>query len=153
MQVVEREQERPVRREVRGQPVEPVQTRQRRVPRRLGRDLSGIEERLRERGRTCHHLGPLVRFQSCEQRLEELAHNAVGKRPLELRTAARKNPQPRLLRTRSRLAEQRRLADPGRALDRQQPPAVADGGGQLGHRRQFALALEQVEFDGERRAR
>src|SRR5260221_83780 len=79
-QVVERKQSGRARSEVRGHPVEPVQARERRAGHRLGGDLGGIEERIRKRRRTCHQPGSLLGPQRCEQRLEELARDAVGKR-------------------------------------------------------------------------
>src|SRR4029450_91010 len=51
MQVVEREQERPARGEVRRQPIETVEHRQRRVRGRLRRHLGGIEGGGGKRGR------------------------------------------------------------------------------------------------------
>ncbi len=147
MQVVEREQERLARGEVRRQPVETVQRRQRRVPRRLDRDLGGIEKRCRQRSRALEQLGSLVGRLGGDQRLEELAHHPVGKGALELGAARTEHLQPRLLSQRPRPRKQRGLANTGRALDRQQPPAVGDRVDQATHRRKLGIALQQVELD------
>ena len=151
MQIVEREQERPARSEVRRQPVETVQRRQRRVPRRLpDRNLGGIEERRRKRRRARKQLGSFLLAQRGEERLEELTHDAVRKRALELGAARTKHLQAGLLTKRLRLRQQNGLADARRPLDRQQPPAVGERVDQAAHRSQLGLALEQIELDSER---
>ena len=144
VQIVEREQERPARGEVRRQPVEAVQRRQRRIRRRLDRHLCGIEKRRRQRGGAAQRLGSLLRLEGSKQRLVELPHDPVGERALELRAARAEREQARLLRQRLRPRNKGRLADTRRPLDRQQPATLGDSGDQLGHRGELVLALQQL---------
>ncbi len=145
MQVVDRQQQRPAGGDVRRQPVEAVQRRQRRIGGRLGRQPGGIEQRRRETRRAAEQLGSLLRRQGGQQRLEQLPHHAIGERALELGAARAKHLHPGRLTQRLRLRDQRGLADPGRPLDRQQPPAGLGGGDQPFDRRQLDVALEQAE--------
>ena len=149
MQVVEREQERLARREVRRQPIETVERRQRRVRGRLRRDLGRVKERRRERRRAREQVGSLFRLQGGEQRLEELPHNPVRERALKVGAAPAQHLHTGLLSECFRLRHQGGLADAGRPLDREQPPAARAGGDQAGHRRQLGVALEQVELNRE----
>ena len=148
MQVVEREQERLARGEVRRQPIETVERRQRRVRSRL-RDLGRVKERRRERRRALEQVGSLVRLQGGEQRLEELPHDPVRERALKVGAASAQHLHTGLLSECFRLHHQCGLADAGRPLDREQPPAARAGGDQTGHRRQLGVALEQVELNRE----
>ena len=150
MQVVERDQERPARGEVRRQPVETVQRRKRRVPSRLDRDLGGIKKRRCARRRAVEQLRSLVSRQGGDQRLEELQHHPVGKRAFKVGAARTEHLQPCLPSQRPRLRKQRGLADTGRTLDREQPTAVGDRVDQATNRGKLGIALEQVELDERR---
>jgi hypothetical protein len=149
VQVVEREQERPARGEVRRQPVEAVERRQRRVRGRLRRDLGRVKERRRERRRAREQVGSLFRLQGGEQRLEELPHYPVRERALKVGGAPAQHLHTGLLSECFRLHHQGGLADAGRPLDCEQPPAARAGGDQAGHRGQLGVALEQVELNRE----
>jgi len=149
VQVVDRQQERPARGEVRRQPIQTMQRRQRRVPSRLDRDLGGLKERRRQRSRALEQLRSLVDQQRGDQRLEQLAHHPVRERALELGAARAEHLPSGLLSHRPRLRKQRGLADTGRTLDRQQPTTVADRVDQATHRRKLGVALEQDELNRE----
>jgi hypothetical protein len=127
VQVVDGEQERAPRGDVRRQPVEAVQCRQRRFRVRLRSKPSGVEDRRGERGGSAEQLGSLLSGQPGNKRLEELSYDAIGECALELGAARAQHLHPRFLGSRSCLHDQRRLADPGRPLDRQKPVALKDG--------------------------
>ena len=59
--------------------------------------------------------------------LEKLAHHAVGERALDLAAAGDQDGHPGDGRPRATLAKDRRLADPGRALDYPEPPQPSEG--------------------------
>jgi hypothetical protein len=75
----------------------------------------------------------LFRLQGGEQRLEELPHYPVRERALELGAAPRQHLHPGLLSHRLRRRHQGGLADAGRPLDREQPPAAGGGRDQARH--------------------
>jgi hypothetical protein len=150
VQVVHRQQKWPPRGDVRRQPVEPVQRRQRRVRGRRSCELGGVEDGRGERRRVGEQLGSLLRGQPGKKRLEQLSHDPVGERALELGAARAQDLHPRLPGSRLPLHDQGRLADSRRSLDHQQPLA-ADGRPDRGvDRRQLRVALEQVMLRRER---
>ena len=146
MEVVDREQERSARGEVRRQPVEAVQRRQRRVGPGLGVELLRVEEWLGQRRRAGERVGPLLLGQRREQRLEELAHDAERERTLELRASRTEHSHPGLVAPRLRLGHQRGLADPRGPFDRHQHAAGVAASDQVLEGSQLGIALEQVEL-------
>jgi hypothetical protein len=95
MEVVDREQERSASGEVRCQPVQPVERRQRRVGSGLRNEQLGVEERLGQRRCPREDVGALLHSDRGEERLEELPHDAVRERPLELGAARSEAPASR----------------------------------------------------------
>jgi len=84
--IVDAQQQRGAPRQVRAQPVQPVQDRERRVKQRPGRTLLGsrdAEQRRRMPGRAGQQLGPFRRRRRHQRGLEQLADQAVGEVPLE----------------------------------------------------------------------
>ena len=150
MEVVDREQERSASCEIRRQPVQAVERRERRVGTGLRNEQLGIEERLGQRGCPGEDVGSLLRSDRGEERLEELPHDAVRERPLELRAACSEHLHPRLLAERSRLGHQGGLADAGRPFDRQHPSTRRCCSDQIRDRRHLGVAFEQVELNRER---
>jgi hypothetical protein len=146
VQVIEHEQERPARGEVRGQPVETVQCRERRVAARIDGDPRRLEERRRECGGACKQLGPLLSRERDKQRFEQLPHHPIGERALELGAARTQHLQTGLLTEALRLRQQRRLADSRRPLDREKPATVADPAKQIDNGRHLGVALEELEL-------
>jgi hypothetical protein len=144
VQVVDGQQQPPAGGHIRGQPVQAVQARQRRIPVRLGRQAGRVKQRRGQPGRARQQLATLCRGQGGQQRLEQLADHAVGKRALQLRAACAKDLHPGRLRPRFGLRDQGGLADPGRPLERQQLPAGLGGADQAFDRRQLDLTLEQL---------
>ena len=150
MQVIHCEQKRPPRGDVRRQPVEAVQRRQRSVRGRLSCKLSGVEDGRGERGRAGEQLGALLRRQVSQKRLEELSHHPVGERALELGAPGAQDLHSPLMGSRLCLHDQGRLADSRRALDRQQLVATECGADHGVDRRQLRVALEQLKPRRER---
>ena len=146
VQVVEHEHERPARGEVRGQPIETVQRRQRRVTVRIAGEPRGLEERRRQCGSASEQLGPFLCGHGDEQRLEQLPHHAIGERALELGAARTQHLQTGLLSEDLRLRQQRGLANSRRRLDREQSATAADPANQSDNGGQLGLALKQVEL-------
>src|SRR6266542_606149 len=78
--------------------------------------------------------------------LEELTHQAVGKRLLELAAARLQDRQPRRSRASTAGGQQRRLSDPGGPLDDEKRALARDAGvEQRLHDPQFAFAFEQLQ--------
>ena len=146
VQVVDREQQRPLSGEVRRQPVEPMQRRQRCVGPGLGLELLGVEERFRQCRRPGERFGSLFLGQGGEQRLEELAHDAERERPLELRASPAEHPHPGLVAPGLDLRHQRALADPGRPFDCQQHATGVAGSNNVLEGCQLGVSLQQVEL-------
>ena len=136
VQVVDREQDGMLRREVEREPVERVQRGE-----RGGALLVGGRRGLEQRGGRGGGAGELPA--RGDPRLEELAHDAVGELALELPGAGLDDLQ-RRLRALAQAREQARLADPRRALD-QDEPAAARGRArdELVERGQLGVAFEQ----------
>jgi hypothetical protein len=150
MDVVDREQERSASCEIRCQPVEAVERRERRVGPGLHNEQLGIEERLGQCGCPRQDVGALLRSDRGEEWLEELPHDAVRERPLELRAACSKHLHPRLLSECSRLGHQGGLADARRPFDRQHPSTRGCCRDQARDGRHLGVAFEQVELSRER---
>ena len=143
VQVVDRDHGRAPERDVCGQPVEPVQHPERDVA-FLRDELALGEEPLGERGRTGEQLAARLGSCACDQRLEELAENAVGEVLLELGAARIENLEPRLLGDGASLVDEPGLSHPGPAFDRDHVPAATGGqADRLLDRPQLRLSLEQ----------
>ena len=134
LQIVDGEQDRRGLREVEGQPVEPVQDRERRV---LARDA--------RRG-SFEHLARAVRHRlaAADHVLEQLPHDPEGQLLLEFAAARGEHVHAGLGRLAPGLGDQPRLPDARGAFDHEQARAAGGGVfGQRAERRQLALALEQ----------
>jgi hypothetical protein len=156
VQVVDREERGPPEREIRGEPVEPVQHRHRDDVRLVVAPGRGdeLEELRRGRRRSREELGPLGGRCGCEQRLEELAHEPVGEVVLELAAARAEHRHPAPLSERASLREESRLADPRPSLDRDEPARAGGSGGDVRlHRGELRLAFEQAGGPRRRRPR
>jgi hypothetical protein len=135
VQVVDGEQQRPVRGEVEREPEEPVQHRERRV-------LVAAAVAAEHGGR--RRRGALQRTARGHLALEELAHDAVGELALELADAGGEHAQPGAGRAHAQVGEQPGLADPRRPLDEDEPALPGRrGGDHLVERRQLGVALEE----------
>ena len=116
--------------EVRAQPVETVQDRERGID---ARRRKAVDERRarqsqqagRRAGIGLKEIRALVLVRLDEHRLEQLAHHAEGEVALELRSACREDAHPAVRGGAPRRAEQRRLADAGRPLDHDEGAAAA----------------------------
>ena len=154
VEIVDRDHRRPAQRDVRREPVEPVQHRERHVGVVLvgTGELHVVEERLRECGGPAEQLGTLVRRRGGEHRLEELPHDAVREVLLELSGACAQHRDSGLRRDRARLGEQTRLAHSRAAFDRDQPAGAGGRGVDVRVQcRELAFALEQRRPLGLRR--
>ena len=150
MQVVDGKQQRLARREVSGEPEEPVQRRERvfRQDLRVAQP-SFVEERRGERGGAREQLLALLSRGEREHGLEELANDTERELVLPLAAARGQYPHPRGGRERARLADEPRLPDAGVALDRDEATvAPARNLDHRAQRRELRLALEQDEAAG-----
>jgi len=127
--VVDAEQERRSPPKVRGQPVEPVQDRERGVEQRVG----GVIPRRREAeqprrvpGRAGQELSPFRRRGRDQRGLEQLADQAIREVSFEFRTARVQRRQAKLAGVPSGRQYQAGLADARRALDQEQRTAPGD---------------------------
>jgi hypothetical protein len=112
VQVVDGQQQRPLGGDVRGEPVEPVQRRERRdALAHLGEHRAGGRRRTGER-----RAGPRR-----DVALEQLAHDAERELALQLRRAGGEDAQRGPL---AQAGQQAGLADPGGALDQDEPAAA-----------------------------
>ena len=144
MEVVDGKQERRLRAQIHGQPVE-------RVERGKGRFAGGLVVALTREvedacRRCCGARKAALTFHGVgETGLEQLAHNAEGVLALELAAARRQDDQPTRGRTPAPIGDKAGLADPRRTLNEDEPrlagQRVRDGTVELV---QFALALEQA---------
>lgn len=138
--VVHGQQQRTLRGQVEGQPVQAVQGGEGVVTRALAGGLHLPEHGPGAAGRSLEHRPVAVGL--CHGPLQELTHDAERELPLQLAAAGRQDPQ-RALGGAAQPRQQAALADPGRPLDDQQPAAAAPGGiDQRVQRRELALALE-----------
>ncbi len=80
-----------------------------------------------------------------QRELEELAHDAEGELPLELRPPAGEDERPAGGGLAAHLGEQAGLADPGRAVDQQHAAVAAErGGGRAFELGDLAVAFDQI---------
>jgi hypothetical protein len=128
VQVVEEQHERAPAGQVGGEPVKPVERRERRV-RPAGRrgEVRGVEHGAGRGGRPGEELVAGVGAGGRDERLEELADDAVGELALELQPARGEYLVTGRDRAGARGLEQARLADAPRALDEDEPAAVTGG--------------------------
>ena len=150
VRVVDDQAERPGRGEIRAQPIEAVEDRERRIdPRREGPVGGGrareAEEAGRHAGRGLQQLGTLALRGLGQRRLEELTDHPEGEPAFQLRPPRPQDAHSAFCRRRARCGDQRRLADPGRPFDHHERAAP---GPSLGQRRfdagQLPAALEQL---------
>src|SRR5262249_57350760 len=80
-----------------------------------------------------------------EERLEELTHDAVRERALQLRASGGQHLDSGIGREGLRLTDEGRLADARRPLDREEPSAARGLGDQAGHHRDLRLTLDESE--------
>ena len=147
--------QRPLRGEVRAQPVQPVQDGERRVERRTGspsRIAPGSPStRAATPGRPLEQLGALGGAAFAQRGLEELAHDAEGEVALELGPARAQDARRAVVGGGPRGGQHRRLADPGGSLDdHRRAPALARARDRRLDARKLAIALEQVGGRGRR---
>jgi hypothetical protein len=145
LQVVDGEHERPAVRQVRQQPVEAVQRRERDVALRRAVGAHGPERLARQGGGAGEQ--PLAIGLRCglEDRLEQLAHDPERELALELRRAPEEGPHPGLAGGAQRRPHELRLADPGRPReDEHAPVAIAQPGHRGRERPHLVVALKQV---------
>src|SRR5205823_3223570 len=128
--VVDRDQRRPAERQVRGDPVQPVQRGEgdagRVVVVRV--ELTDLEQGRGARSRTVEQLLPFLRRGRGQERLEQLADDAVRELVLELAAAGRENREAGPGRRGPRLENEPRLADAGTALNGDEATVSAHGG-------------------------
>ena len=143
VQVVDRQEERPIRRGVGREPVEAVEG---------GEDGVRRDGWRVENGRTEDRLGggggagepALADLLVAQRRLEQLAHDAERELPLELAAARGEHPEALLLGRRAELGEEPALPDAGGALDEREPALAIGGLGERGAQRlELAIALEE----------
>src|SRR6266480_2670051 len=147
MQIVDREHEWPSRCEVRGQPEEAVQGRERRIGRRRGPvgQVVAAEERRGQPSRPTQDLPPLRLPSPGKSGLEQLADNPERELPLELAAASVEDLHPCFLSPLARGGEEARLADSGAALDQDETPCPVPGGAdERTELRELTFALEQI---------
>ena len=126
VQVVHRQQHRPVRGHVRGQPVEAVERREGGVgDHPVGARVRGLEDRPRGRGGAGQPA--LASLPVGERRLEELPHDPERELALELAATRGEHPHVVLLRRPPKLREQPALTDARRTLHQREPAAPARG--------------------------
>ena len=139
VQVVDHEQEGLLGGDVHGQPVEPVKHPERNLRRRAG-ELTRLEQRARKLRGAREGICAFPLRELDHERLEQLSHDAERERAFELGAACAERLEPRGLAPPPRLGEQRRLADSGRSLDRQQASDATD---ERIDGRQLTIAFEQ----------
>ena len=135
VRVVDDDAERAGGGQVRAQPVEAVQDRERgidarRVRRRPQRVRPEAEQGGRHAGGVLQQIGALELRCLGQRRLEKLTHDSEGEIALQLGPARPQHAHPAVCRRRPRRGEQRRLADPGRPLDHHEPAAPGASLGQ-----------------------
>ena len=143
LDVVDEHDERAAQREVRGQPVERVEHRERRVGhRRPGRD---VDERGGEAGRAAQQLRALLLARLGQARLEELADDAERELALELAAARLEHRHLAGAREGRGRRDQPGLADARLALEPDHAARAVGGGlDGLAERRQLGVALEEL---------
>jgi hypothetical protein len=123
--VVERQQQRALRRQVRRQPIEPMQHR---ALIATARRAAGPQRqrRCRQRRRAAKQPLALRGRRRSQRALKELAHHSEGKPVLELPAAPLEHTHPPPPREPHRVGEQRRLPNPRRTLDRHRRAMAAN---------------------------
>ena len=148
MGVVDNQAERARAGQIRTQPVQAVQDRERGIDARRGAAVRSWstwkpEEGGRHAGSAVQQIGALQLRCLGQRPLEELTHHSEGEIALQLGSPRPEHAHPALCRRRPRLREQRRLANPGRPFDHKEPPAARAS---LGQRRldprQLLVSLE-----------
>jgi hypothetical protein len=142
--VVGDERDRPLRGQVGGEPVERVASGEGIGRHRGGRAVHrDLEQRRREpRGAGEQH--PRVDPSRQDHVVEQLADHAEDEVALELGAARAKGQQPSVDRLRDRDREQRRLPDPGRAVqDHETAVSLARPAEGVPHGRELGVALEE----------
>ena len=127
--IVDAQQQRGVPPEVRAEPVEPVQDRERGVEQRAGDIIlrrGDAEQRRRAPGRAGQELGSFRRRCRDERALEQLAHQAIREVSLEFRAARAQRRQAKFAAMPSSRQNQARLANARRALEQEQRTAPCD---------------------------
>ena len=122
MRIVDHDQRRAAIGDGCRQPVQAVQNRER-VVLRAGGALGPVARRHDRRGASRgagQQRAALVACRRANERLEQLAHHAVGEVALQLAAAADQYGDPGALRDSPRLVQQDRLADAGHTLDEDQ---------------------------------
>jgi hypothetical protein len=145
VQVVHRQQQRRVRGQVHGEPVEAVQRREGRVAQLVGLAARGrrLEDHPSRRGRSAQPGVPAL-VAGGAQRLEELAHHAVGEAQLELGPARRDHAEALGGGVLAQARQEAALADAGAALHHGEPGLLPGRRVEQGvQRRELALALQQ----------
>ena len=146
LEIVDRDQERARLGEVEGQPVEPVEDRERGVlaRRRLAGELIRLEKVAGVRSRALEELRSFIGVRLRQERLEELAHHAEGEGALDLAATAGEHGHLGVRCPRTALGQQRRLADARRPFDHGKAAVAGDGiGDHSVDRRQLLGSLEQ----------
>jgi len=128
VRVVDDHAERPDGGQVRTQPVEAVEDRERSVNAPRGRNVCGrcarkAEEAGRDAGGAVQEIGPLELRRLDQRGLEELSRHSKGEITLQLGSPRTKHTHPAFDRRRSRRREQRRLPDPGRPFKHEERAA------------------------------
>jgi hypothetical protein len=143
MEVVDGQEQWPVRRDVRREPVEAVEGGDGGVGSGgLGAELGSLEDRPRGRGGAVEPA--LAGVVVVEGGLEQLTDDAEGELALELAPARGEHPDVLLRGRGAELGEQPALPDPGGTLDQREPPLAAHGLGQRGTKRlKLAVTLEE----------
>ena len=120
--------------QIRAQPVEPVQDRERSINARRGlivsRGCAGKPEQAgRHAGGGLQQIGPLELRCLGQRRLEKLPHDTEGEIALQLRPPRPQHAHAAVCRLGPRRSEQRSLADPGRPLDHRERALARAGRG------------------------
>src|SRR6266516_6505738 len=147
MQIVDREHEWPSRCEVRGQPEEAVQGRERWIGLRRGPvgQVVADEERSRQVGRPTQDVPPLRLPYAGKRGLEQLADDPERELPLELAAPGVEDFHPGFRSPPARGREEARLADAGAALDQDEAPgSLVDRIHERTELRELAFALDQL---------
>jgi hypothetical protein len=131
--------------DVRGQPVEAVKRRERRIlVGEPGADLGQVEERRREMCRPRQQATAFLVSARGEVRLEQLTNDAVREVRFQLAAARAQDLEPERLGALTRAGEQTRLPDPGRPLEEKERAPARGSCRQVSFNQgELALALDQ----------
>jgi hypothetical protein len=143
LRVIDGDQQRLLNRQVRRQPIQPMQDRARFLP-------GSVTYRHRRQDRGGQTRGtrqpavPIPRRRRRQQHLKQLTHDSEGELALKLTTPRPQHTHPGRRPTARRIPSKRRLADPRLALDRHHGPHAIDSGADRPLKAlKFALALQQ----------